>query len=66
VIIKTINDKDGEWHKWFAWHPAFTDTAIVWLEPVERRWNPELNGSGDFSGHTYATGGWEYRQIQGE
>ena len=37
---------EGEWHKWFAWHPVWAHErsgslriGIVWLEYVMRRRN---------------------------
>lgn len=43
---------DGQWRSWFAWHPVFTEDALVWLERVERRWD-------SIGGIEYAW--WEYR-----
>jgi len=33
-----------QWHSWWAWHPVRTkEGVLVWLEPVQRRWNPDTN-----------------------
>jgi hypothetical protein len=61
--IKIQERNDGEWHVWYAWHPVLTPTAVVWFDRVERRWNHDFNVSGDFSGYTFAAGGWEYREV---
>ena len=52
-----------EWVPWFAWFPIITqDRALVWLETVMRRWNPDGGPTvGDFSGHSFPMGEWEYK-----
>ncbi|QDP48411.1 MAG: hypothetical protein Tp118SUR00d2C21406231_27 [Prokaryotic dsDNA virus sp.] len=37
---------DGKWHIWFAWHPVKCEATgeTVWLENVERKFYPVLNG----------------------
>lgn len=52
-----------KWHKWFAWFPVETlGNRWVWLKPIERRWNWDLNWWGDGgSGYSGTDGGWEYK-----
>jgi hypothetical protein len=54
-----------EWHRWFAWHPVEVDGMQVWWERIERRWDVEAGCSADFSGYSFPTGAWIYRQMQG-
>lgn len=51
-----------EWSPWFAWYPVATlDRQFVWLETVHRKWDDEGGTCiGDFSGHAFKTGAWEY------
>lgn len=43
----------AQWHKWFAWHPVWTDMGTGhWLETVEAKYE-------DF----YDIGYWKYRPI---
>lgn len=51
-----------KWVQWYAWYPITTiDNVTVWLENVERRWNPEGGISLDASGYSFSDGEWEYR-----
>ena len=61
MIIEISNPTD--WSRWFAWHPVITlDRQWVWLEQVDRKWNPDAGQSmGDLSGHSWNVGEWEYR-----
>lgn len=50
------------WYRWFAWHPVVMSNSIIWLQYVERRWNPGFNlvaihpdDRGEYAG------AWEYR-----
>lgn len=48
--------KDGKWHRWFAWRPVLAmhgENTLVWLEWVERR--VPIEG-----------GLWWYRSLEGE
>jgi hypothetical protein len=55
--VKDAYEREGEWHRWFAWHPVFIRTKDTrWLEYVERRrsywfWTPAP---------------WQYRPITKE
>lgn len=47
----TAPPQDGQWHRWFAWHPVYVDaydvTEIrdgkmsyrVWLQTIDARWD---------------------------
>ena len=41
-----------EWHTWFAWHPILvktdSETTLVWLENVARRWVATSVENGNF------------------
>lgn len=30
-----------EWSRWFAWRPVEVGSKVVWLEWIERRWDPD-------------------------
>lgn len=51
-----------EWKRWYAWYPVRFANTTVWLEYVERRWNPNANVTIiDPYDPGYPDGGWEYR-----
>lgn len=35
--MKLNSTRAEKWHRWFAWHPVWTDEGRVWLEVVLRR-----------------------------
>jgi len=42
------------WRSWYAWRPVYIDGEMVWLERIERRWEPCV----------YPAGGiWRYRYM---
>lgn len=49
-----------DWHPWYAWRPIKTKDSLVWLEYVQRKWEPELYFVYEF-GCSFPEGGWEYR-----
>lgn len=60
-MIKSLQDK-YKWHSTFVLFPKVVQGKLVWLETVQRRYDEEAGPSvGDFSGYSFATGGWEYK-----
>lgn len=58
---------EENWRDWFAWYPIQVGDELVWLEKIQRRWNPNINlrcihpeDRGDYHG------GWEYRNVKPE
>jgi hypothetical protein len=48
------------WHTYFSWFPMWFDEAFIWMERIERKWNPEVISYDEWVG-PIVTGGWEYR-----
>lgn len=55
--------KERDWHRWFAWYPVKTEgSERVWLEYVERRWNPRtMHRYTDSYEDVWCYKGWRYR-----
>jgi hypothetical protein len=54
------------WERWFAWRPVKTnDLRWVWLQRIERAFDPDIGWWGDASGHAGTDGGWVYRTEHG-
>lgn len=49
-----------QWNPWYAWFPVRTLTSWVWLEYVQRRWQPNLYCTFE-CGMILTEGGYEYR-----
>ena len=38
VNLKQTHERLERWHKWFAWHPVYTEQeAYVWLQTIYRQ-----------------------------
>jgi hypothetical protein len=51
VYSTNPSHSEGEWRRWFAWHPVTIATSRrltrwVWLEFVERKWSTSRYGNG--------------------
>ena len=47
---------DGEWHRWYAWHPVKLESGqCAWLETVERKYWDHYHP--DFSHFQYQSAG---------
>lgn len=51
--FNTDKPRRQQWHLWFAWHPVWVGSTMVWGERVWRRWVVE-RGSDDWSRWEYA------------